>query len=99
MEKGKKPTLAQKMMADVIQEWRKEGEGLDDFSKTHWLEREIERLKIELGYVRSYIQRAKFAVVLAKKSFDRVPKLAEATTVEWNDLSFDFSLREVEVKI
>jgi hypothetical protein len=49
--------------------------------------------------VRSYIQRAKFAVVLAKKSFDRVPKLAEATTVEWNDLSFDFSLREVEVKI
>lgn len=99
MEKGKKLTLAWKIMADVIQEWRKESEGLDDFSKTHWLEREIERLKIELGYVRSYIQRAKFAVVLAKKSFDRVPKLAEATTVEWNDLSFDFSLREVEVKI
>lgn len=99
MEKGKKMTLAQKLMAASIADWIKESEGLDDFSKTHWLEREIERLKIELGYVRSYIQRAKFAVVLAKKSFDRVPKLAEATTVEWNDLSFDFSLREVEVKI
>lgn len=99
MEKGKKMTLAQKLMTVSIADWIKESEGLADFSKTHWLEREIERLKIELGYVRSYIQRAKFAVVLAKKSFDRVPKLAEATTVEWNDLSFDFSLREVEVKI
>lgn len=99
MEKSKKLTLAQKLMADVIVEWRKESDSLDDFSKTHWLEREVERLKIELATVRNYIQRAKFAVVLAKKSFDRVPKLSEATTVEWNDMQFDFSLKETEVKI
>lgn len=64
-----------------------------------WIEDKIDAFKTELKEIRAYLQKAKFAVLLAKQNFLEIPKLEEKTKFTHNGVDFTFSLKNVEVKI
>lgn len=99
LDKGGKLTPSQELMAQYVNKYRTETAGANAKTKVAWLNSQLANVKYELAKIRTDMQRSKFAVILAKKQFNELPKLEEKNSLTFGDVAYTISVKDTRVDL